>query len=384
MAQYPHLQYPMQTVRKAGQKLRGQLTAATFSDNAEANEVFRIANSWRDSHFLPMRSAYLSVRFKLLRDGVAGDVAARPKRMSSIRRKLRESSTKLDQMQDIAGVRAIMDDIAGVRALTSSILDKFPHSLRQEWPYIDRPKEDGYRSHHMVFNFNPRKKDQEPFEGRRIELQIRTRLQHSWATAIEAVGLFNGIDLKHHKGSSEWLRLFQLMSAEFSHVEGCPVGPGVPDRRERIQEIQDLNARLGAAAVLQNIRSATHYAETFVYERGKFFLIVYKPDHTVEVENFDESIQITARLAMYERQIEEGSSAVKVVVVEVGKVENLVRTYANYFGDVSLFLNNLLRITKGQDAREYSLSPQQVVRPKPQEIPDPRLLVRRYTQWGRR
>ncbi|MBB3408524.1 hypothetical protein FHT87_002427 [Rhizobium sp. BK316] len=383
MAQYPHLKYPMQTVRKAGQKLAGKLYLHDNGDYTEANDVFRIANSWRDSHFLPMRSAYLSLRFKMLRNGLAGDVAARPKRMSSIRRKLRESSTKLDQMQDIAGVRAIMDDIAGVRALTASIQQKFPHTLRQEWAYIDAPKEDGYRSHHLVFHFCPGKKDQEPFTGRRIELQIRTRLQHSWATAVEAVGLFNGVDLKHHKGSEDWLRLFQLMSAEFSHVEGCPVGPGVPSRRERIEEIKGLNDRLGAANVLQNIRSATHYAETFVYERGKFFLIVYKPDHTVEVENFDDSIQVTSRLAMYERQIEDGVSASKAVVVEVDKVENLVRTYPNYFGDVSLFLNNLLRITKGQDAREYSLSPQQVVRPRPQEMPDPRLLVRRYTRWGR-
>lgn len=372
----------MQTVRKAGQKLAGQLYLYSNGDYTEANEVFRIANSWRDSHFLPMRSAYLSLRFKMLQKDISGDVAARPKRMSSIRRKLRESSTKLDQMQDIAGVRAIIDDIAGVRALTASIQEKFPHTLRQEWAYIDAPKDDGYRSHHLVFHFCPRRKYQEPFEGRRIELQLRTRLQHSWATAVEAVSLFNGVDLKHHKGSVEWLRLFQLMSAEFSHVEGCAAGPGVPDRRERIEEIKGLNELLGAVNVLQNIRSATHYAETFIYERGKYFLIVYKPDHTVEVENFDEPVQVTSRLAMYERQIEDGVSAAKAVVVEVDKVENLVRTYPNYFGDVGLFLNNLLRITKGQDAREYSLSPQQVVRPRPQEMPDPRHLVRRYTRWG--
>ena len=173
------------------------------------------------------------------------------------------------------------------------------------------------------------------------------------------------------------------MSAEFSYVEGCPVASSVPERRERIQEMKDPNARLGAAALLQNIRSATHYADSFYHERGKYFLIVYKVDHTVEVENFDESIQVSARLAMYERQAEEGTSASKAVVVEVDKVENLVKSYPNYFGDVSLFLNNLLRITKGQDAREYSLSPQQVVPPRAQEMPDPRLLVRRYTRWGK-
>ncbi|RVI11600.1 hypothetical protein CN206_13945 [Sinorhizobium meliloti] len=381
MAKYPQLNYSMNAVRRAGHRLADKLYVVDDHGYQPAQEVFRIANSWRDSHFLPMRSVYLSVRFRMLRSGIAGDMAARPKRMASIRRKLRETSTKLDQMQDIAGCRAIMDDIAGVRELTSRIRENFPHSLRQEWPYIDDPKADGYRSHHLVFDFCPRKKDQESYAGRRVELQIRTRLQHSWATAVEAVGLFNGEDLKHHKGSEEWLRLFQLVSAEFAHVEGCRLGPGVPDRRERIAEIKDLNERLGAVGVLQNIRTATHYAESFVYERGKYFLIIYNADHTVEVENYDDSIQVSARSAAIEREIAVGKTDAKVVVVEVDKVENLVRTYPNYFGDVSLFVRNLRRITKGEDAQEYSLSPQQVVRPRPEERPDPSALIRRYRRW---
>ncbi|RVJ27064.1 RelA/SpoT domain-containing protein [Sinorhizobium medicae] len=381
MAQYPQLKFSMKAVRRSGERLAEKLIVVDEESYQDAQNIFQIANSWRDSHFLPMRSVYLSVRFRMLRGGISGDMAARPKRMASIRRKLRETSTKLDQMQDIAGCRAIINDIAGVRELTARIREKVPHSFRQEWPYIDAPKADGYRSHHLVFDFCPRKKDQEPYQGRRIELQIRTRLQHSWATAVEAVGLFNGQDLKHHKGSEEWLRLFQLVSAEFAHVEGCPVGPDVPCRSERIAEIKDLNHRLGAVGVLENIRTATHYAETFVYDRGKYFLIVYKADHTVEVENYDDSIQVTARLAKIERDIEGGSTNAKAVVVEVNKVENLVRTYPNYFGDVSLFVRNLRRITKGEDAQEYSLSPQQVVRPRPHERPDPSLLIRRYRGW---
>lgn len=381
MAQYPKLNFSMNSVRRAGQQLASKLYVVDEQTYHDVQDVFHIANSWRDSHFLPMRSVYVSVRFKMLRSGVSGDMAARPKRMASIRRKLRESSTKLDQMQDIAGCRAIMDDIAGVRELTARIRDKFPHPLRREWRYIDDPKADGYRSHHLVFDFQPRRQDQEAYRGRRIELQIRTRLQHSWATAVEAVGLFNGQDLKHHKGSSDWLRLFQLVSAEFAHVEDCNIGPDVPDRQERIDEIKDLNGRLGAVGVLQNIRTATHYAESFVYDRGKYFLIIYGADHTVNVENYDNSIQVSARLAAIERSIEDGNENAKAVVVEVDKVENLVRAYPNYFGDVSLFVRNLRRITKGEDAQEYSLSPQQVVRPRPHERPDPSLLIRRYRRW---
>ncbi|MXN47201.1 hypothetical protein GR138_18550 [Shinella kummerowiae] len=383
MAQYPQLQFGMQTVRKAGERLAGDLSLGPNRDISEARQVFAVAHSWRDSHFMPMRSVFLSVKYRMRKEQIGGDMAARPKRMASIRRKLRESSTKLDQMQDIGGCRAILDDIAGVRALLDKIRQEFPHVIRQEWPYIEKPKPDGYRSHHIVFTFCPRTREQRPFDGRRIELQVRTRLQHSWATAVEAVGLFNGEDLKHHKGSGDWLRLFQLVSAEFAHVEGCPIGPDVPQRRERLNEIKILNDKLGAVSILENIRTATHYAETFVYERGKFFLIHYREDRTVTVENYTETLQVAARLAGLEQDIESSGGKAKVVVVEVDKIENLIRTYPNYFGDVGVFLQNLRWLVSGKDAQEYTLLPQKLVAPRPEERPDPRHLIRRYDRWGR-
>lgn len=52
----------MQTVRKAGQKLDGNLYLHDQGDYTEANDVFRIANSWRDSHFLLMCSTTPTIR----------------------------------------------------------------------------------------------------------------------------------------------------------------------------------------------------------------------------------------------------------------------------------------------------------------------------------
>jgi hypothetical protein len=37
------------------------------------------------------------------------------------------------------------------------------------------------------------------------------------------VGLFRGEELKSGKGSSEWLRLFAIMSAEFAEAEVVPL-----------------------------------------------------------------------------------------------------------------------------------------------------------------
>jgi ppGpp synthetase/RelA/SpoT-type nucleotidyltranferase len=370
----------MDDVRAAGKSLAGPVYF-TPERHDEAIAVFTIANSFRDSHIYPMRSIRASVRTYMRQASVRGDMASRPKRMASIRRKLADTTIRLDQMQDLGGCRAILNDINGVNRLVDRIRLKSAHGIRREWDYIRNPKDDGYRSHHLSLEFNPNRREDESYAGRRIELQVRTRLQHSWATAIEAVSLYRNQDLKHHQGDGDWLRLFELTSAEFAHIERSPLPEGVPDRTERIKEMKDLNARLGAVSTLENIKAATHFAENFTYDRGRYYLLRYRPDHTVKIETYSDTISATSALAIAERAIEAGESQEKVVLVEVDKIDKLVSTYPNYFGDVSLFIRNLQLACSGQAGIEYTVAPQEVVRPKEIEKPDFSALFRRYTRW---
>lgn len=380
MLQYPRLEYSIDDVRAAGKRLAGKVRfdAASYR---EAVEIFTVANSWRDSHIRPMRSVRSSVRSQMRLAAIPGDMASRPKRMSSIRRKLAETTIRLDQMQDLGGCRAILNDIDGVNRLVDRIRAHSPHGIRREWDYIQNPKDDGYRSHHISLEFQPNSQKDESYAGRRIELQVRTRLQHSWATAIEAVSLYRNQDLKHHHGDADWLRLFALAAAEFAHIERCPLPEGVPDRPERIRELKDLNARLGAVSTLENIRAATHFAENFLHDRGRYYLLRYRPDHTVKIDTFDATFSAIAALAAAEQAIEAGKSAETVVLVEVDKIDRLVDTYPNYFGDVSLFIRNLQLACNGRPGVEYTVAPQEIVRPREVENPDFSLLHRRYTQW---
>ncbi|MER8489032.1 RelA/SpoT domain-containing protein [Mesorhizobium australicum] len=374
----------MKAVRKAGDRLAQDIAFSrdiTSDEFASVVETFAVANSFRDSHIMPMRSVFYSVRHKLRQFDIRGDMAARPKRMPSIRRKLGSTTVKFDQMNDLGGCRAIMHDIRGVRTLIAEIEEKFPHAIRQRYPYIDRPKPDGYRSHHMVFTFQPGSEDQEVFAGRRVELQIRTRLQHSWATAVEAAGLYRGEDYKHGQGDQDWRRLFELAGAEFSYVEECPIVEGMPDHGARIKELRDLNQKLRATSVLENIKNATHFAETNRLDAGKYFLIRYRKDHTVVVEGYDSIIVATQELGEAEFRIVSGQDDDKVVLVEVGKISKLVQMYPNYFGDVSLFVSNLREICDGRKPVEYSMAKPQVVAVKPREAANLGALYRRYTRW---
>jgi len=101
---------------------------------------------------------------------------------------------QLSRMQDIGGVRAVVNSIKEVRALQSEYQDtkRFTHKLARENDYILDPKTDGYRGVHLVYKYNntlARNGLAAQYKGLAIELQIRTKLQHTWATAVETMGL---------------------------------------------------------------------------------------------------------------------------------------------------------------------------------------------------
>jgi hypothetical protein len=380
MAQYPKLTYSQRDVRRAGDVICANVWNPENRD--KILEAFGIANNWRDSHLYPMRSVRVSLAQRMRWRSLRGYTAARPKRMISIRKKLQRLTINLEQINDIAGCRAVLDDMASVNALIEICENDFPQAIRQRYPYIIDPKPDGYRSHHIVFDFQD---DGVPdaFKGRRVELQLRTRLQHSWATAVEAVGLYRGEEMKQGEGDPNWLRLFRLMSLEFAHAEKC-IQSNHADRAARIAEIRKLNSTLGAASVLEDLRNATHYMSNFMQDvSARYYLIRYdNPTKQVTVTGYSDAFEASAALAAAERKIELGEDDAKVVQVEVNKVANLVEAYPNYFGEVALFIRNLRHVCDGKDAIEFSMAPQHLVAPKPYEKPDFGALRRRYTKWN--
>jgi hypothetical protein len=377
---FPRFEYSMKDVKRAGEIIAGELSWSADSEPA-IREAFQIANNWRDAHAYPMRSVRYSLIWFMRHHNLEGITAARLKRMQAIRRKLRRIPHNMSQLQDLGGCRAILPAISDVRSLVALLKERSRHHLRNEDDYISNPKKDGYRSHHLMLSYRG-KGDAAVHDDRRIEVQIRTRLQHSWATAVEAVGLFRREDLKGNHGSPDWLQLFKLMSAEFAVAEGCQEPPNVPPHNERIVEIKNLAQALGATNMLDNLSYAVRATDVYVEPSSKpsYYLIQF--DNATKQVTLSPYFLPKSAVLEYDNaesfDNQTGKDTTNIVLVEADKLENLKDAYPNYFGDVQLFKTQLGRIVKGKDIQEYTVRPQDTVAPRPRENPDLSWFRRRF------
>ncbi|MDH3695228.1 MAG: RelA/SpoT domain-containing protein, partial [Gammaproteobacteria bacterium] len=72
------------------------------------------------------------------------------------------------------------------------------HEFMHEDDYIKTPKMSGYRCLHLVYRFNSETRTD--YNGLLVKIQLRTEIQHAWATAVETVGAFLGQALKASEG----------------------------------------------------------------------------------------------------------------------------------------------------------------------------------------
>jgi hypothetical protein len=334
MAEYAFPEFSKREVIEAGDALKGKVQMGP-----EALRVFRIAHNWRASHAWPMHHLRLELSGKARSLDGRATTAGRLKRMVSIRKKLAAAPHNLYQMQDLGGCRAVVDTMADVRHLADRLRHETRHNLNRDQDYISNPKRDGYRCHHLVFRYL----GLPPYEAYNsnsilIELQLRTRLQHAWATAVEAVGMVRNEDLKGGSGDPTWLRFFALAASCFADMEDCPPVPGTPEEvADRRKELVDLNKRLGAISKLEGYANAIKFTEGLYRPRGgsPYFLLQFDPEHTrVTVSPLMSKLSESYATA-------EGYRGLNSVLVEVDRAEDLKAAYPNYFLDVGLFVEKL-------------------------------------------
>jgi ppGpp synthetase/RelA/SpoT-type nucleotidyltranferase len=339
-------QYSKGQIDKAGQILVAANPAADQLDQA-----FTVINNWRACHAYPLQTIKMTLLSRAKAIDSAALIAQRLKRLPSIALKLRDNpAMKLSQMQDIGGCRAVMSTISDVRKLTAlyeKINVKNPRSGRpvqhEKYDYIGFPKPDGYRGYHLVFRYQSNYEDKKAFEGQRIEIQIRSKLQHAWATAVETVQTFTGQALKSKikAGEHEWLRFFSLMGSAIALRESTPLVPGCPENKDDlVSEIRDLSGQLNVEDMLMGWGVAVHNILTGpAHGAAAFLLELDTSNKTLQTTAFksDELQKASDEYLRIEKQTE-GRPEIQAVLVSVESLEALKAAYPNYYLDTGAFI----------------------------------------------
>jgi hypothetical protein len=226
-------------------------------------------------------------------------------------------------MQDIAGCRAVVESVPKVQRLRALYADDGYHEFKGSKDYIASPKSDGYRGIHLIYRFKGTAKTQH-YDDLQVEIQIRSQLQHAWATAVEAVGIFTKQALKWRGGSADWQRFVVLMGSAIAKIERCPLVDGTPTTKHGLKkEIKKLVDKLNVRNTLKVHNMTVSYVGSLKKSEARLLLVHMVPDEgSVNVQGFRlrESQQANYRYTLTERGLRKGS-ADQVVLVKVDSLQ---------------------------------------------------------------
>ncbi|MBI4232984.1 MAG: RelA/SpoT domain-containing protein [Chloroflexi bacterium] len=323
-------------------------------DGVALVEALDVINNWRSAHAFPLNTFQNGLRQKANYVDRHSIVAQRIKRLSSIAHKLhRFKGLRLSEMQDIGGCRAVVASIKQVEELVKAFKQSaMKHKLIDEDDYITNPKGTGYRGYHLIYQYRSARND--TYNGLKVEIQLRSKLQHAWATAIETVGTFIGQPLKSSEGPKDWLRFFALMGSEIAIREKTVPVPRTPTTEsELLKEIREYANELDVEKYLQTFRAVLLAIDRVPdFKRAHFFLVSLD---TISLGTNQRTMNVSVQsytlkdLGKASRDYQEAEEAVRenrsidAVLVSADSITHLRRAYPNYFLDTRAFLDEVKR-----------------------------------------
>lgn len=313
------------TINKAGEIIR------RGEKDKEFEKAVEILNLWREAHGAIMDEYYdKCVKLKERIDPKNIIVAQRLKRLPTIIGKLgRFKSMRLASMQDVAGIRIIVEDMAQLTKIEKTI--KKWTGFKKESDYLDYPKPSGYRGKHLIF-----KKD-----GMMVEIQLRTSLQHLWATSVETVDILNNSSLKFRIDNSYWHDFFCQVSSIFAVAEGTKVldeyqGKSLNQIRIALRNNMSnhkINSQIRSFAFAdlivddERVKNSYYYVITLDFNRRKAKVSGYKD------EKYHSAVE------EYQRLERENDNNEQTVLVAVDQIRKVKEAYPNYFMNLDSFLS---------------------------------------------
>lgn len=279
----------------------------------------------------------MHVRQRALQVNPNAIVAQRLKRLPTIVDKLeRYPKMNVTTMQDLGGSRVILPTVGEVESLVGSLASatRAQNTIVRKYDYMrdsPGPKSTGYRGIHLVYEYRA---SQTEYHGLKVEVQVRTELQHAWATAVETMDLFSGSELKYSKADPDLQRYFAVAGSLMAHAEGTTPVPGADGTQGDLQrELGRLEKKHGIVSRLRGYAAIVgEHAKSD--RRSTLTLELRRKEQQLSVTVHETLADAEKRLAGLEALNDEN---LDVVLVGISKVGQLQAAYPNYYANTEAF-----------------------------------------------
>lgn len=255
-------------------------------------------------------------------------ITYRIKRIETIIGKLQrlDKKQKFARMWDISGCRCILDNDREVYKLEKLIAKKF--IIRKKNDYIKYPKENGYKSLHLYL--------QKEENGKIVELQIRNRIDHNWATLVEITDLIFDSDLKE-KGRDKKLEkfLFLLSKKKNLNVKDKILIAKVVKEYKYFEKLSEVFTR-------NYLKVRNRWFELETLYSHKFFLIETKKNDIPKIDSF--LMFNKAESEYFKRYLKNQDSNIVLTHLLKPSYKNISSAYSNYILTVHSVLDDIIEI----------------------------------------
>lgn len=323
-------------IDKAGQLLsKGE--PQTLEDIEKYYDSESIFDEFRQQHLQPLTSTTVELQNWLKEAGTPYIIVQRLKRKPQILRKLRRFPVRLTQLQDIGGLRIIVDQNSDVDKLVEYIQKLLKRQsavrIKKIVNYREKGRDDsGYRATHVILDR----------EGVVLELQIRSKIQHYWAELIERTSVIYGHHLKELDGELAVINYFKELSNLFYEIESGrrPTAYQKNELEKLREEAEQLISNADSKNVLSNYENEGIVKTLIDQEKrlggGEFnnWIFVFNWNEgsfiSWEIIGLDPKTAITSYVEFERRYPSE--HGFEVVLVGSSSVANIRETHSHYFG----------------------------------------------------
>ena len=326
--------YSKSAVKRAGETLI--IPNIASKDPERHLQALKVLSYWRACHLAPLEAAVRELEDVVRIRHKNAIVAKRLKRTPSIVAKLqRHTQMDLQNMQDIGGCRVIVRSLKHVSQVRRALAGREDYRVKD---YIKTPKEDGYRGIHLIGKF-PGEVRESKFH---IEIQLRTEIQHAWATALEIIDLFTRQRLKANDGKPEWQEFFRIASDAFTELDGGNIDQ--KRHKEICLQVSRLADRLRIVERFHAFSRSLKILEEFGVKAVEgYYLLEIDTNKTtlqykffpIEAYNFAVEDYLSAETAGLK------SPNLVIALVSTDSLSGLKEAYPNYFADSAVFVGHL-------------------------------------------